>query len=354
MTKYWSDVVRTIEPYVPGEQPQVEGLIKLNTNESPYPPSPSVVDVITRSVIQRLRYYPDPNASALRGAIAEYYGVEPDYVFAGNSSDEVLAQTFMAFFQQPEPILYPDITYGFYPVYCQLFGIEAKILPLADDFRIDLADFRQSNGGIIFPNPNAPTGLETPLEQIESLLRDNTESLVVVDEAYVDFGARSAVELVSRYDNLLVVQTFSKSRALAGMRVGFAIGQPSLIDALERVKNSFNSYPLDAIAQLAATAAMQDRDYFDECCRKVISTRKDTEQGLRERGFEVLPSKANFLLARPPESLSAESLAEALRREKILVRYFNKPRISDYLRISIGSDSDMQALLAALDRIMSS
>ncbi|MCP8899392.1 histidinol-phosphate transaminase [Gilvimarinus xylanilyticus] len=351
MSKYWSEVVRSIEPYVPGEQPQIEGLIKLNTNESPYPPSPKVAEAITQNLISRLRYYPDPNAVGLRDSIARYYQIDSNCVFAGNSSDEVLAQTFMAFFQQDEPILYPDITYGFYPVYCQLFGIKAKPVPLDENFAVNLSDYNQPNGGIIFPNPNAPTGLETPLQAIETLLQNNSDSVVVVDEAYVDFGAESAVALIDRYPNLLVVQTFSKSRALAGMRVGFAMGQPVLIEALERVKNSFNSYPLDAIAQAAATAAMDDVGYFTQCRDKVVATRERLTQVLQDKGFSVLPSKANFVLAKPPASHGAADLAAALREHKILVRYFAKARVSDYLRISIGSDSEMDQLIATLEAL---
>lgn len=352
MSKYWSEVVRNIEPYVPGEQPQIDGLIKLNTNESPYPPSPEVSRVLSQDLIDRLRFYPDPNATQLRRAIARYYQLDSDWVFAGNSSDEVLAQTFMAFFQQDKPVLFPDITYGFYPVYCQLFGIESRSLPLAEDFSLGLEQYRQPNGGIIFPNPNAPTGLEASLADIESLLRDNTESVVVVDEAYIDFGGTSATALLKHYDNLLIVQTFSKSRALAGMRVGFALGNPVLIEALERVKNSFNSYPLDAIAQRAAQAAIEDKAYFEECCNKVIATRAATTQALTELGFEVLPSKANFIMAKPPAPIRAKQTAEALRERRIIVRYFDKPRISQYLRISIGTDAQMQQLVAGLREIV--
>ncbi|MDO3385273.1 histidinol-phosphate transaminase [Gilvimarinus sp. SDUM040013] len=352
MSKYWSEVVRTIEPYVPGEQPQVEGLIKLNTNENPYPPSPRVVQAVSEDVMERLRFYPDPNATELRRAIARYNHLDESWVFAGNSSDEVLAQAFMAFFQQDKPLLFPDITYGFYPVYCQLFGIETVKVPLAQDYSLGLAQYRQPNGGIIFPNPNAPTGLETCLDDIEQLLSDNAESVVVVDEAYIDFGGTSAVALLEQYENLLVVQTFSKSRALAGMRVGFAMGNPVLIEALERVKNSFNSYPLDSVAQLAATAAIEDVAYFEGCCRKVIATREATTEQLTALGFDVIPSKANFVMAKPPASLAAKSVAQLLRNRKIIVRYFDKPRIDEYIRISIGTDDQMQRLIAALTEII--
>lgn len=352
MSRFWSEVVRSIEPYVPGEQPQVPGLIKLNTNESPYPPSPRVYQAISAEVVDRLRYYPDPTAESLRAAIGDYYDLPADCVFAGNSSDEVLAQTFMAFFQQDKPILYPDITYGFYPVYCQLFGIDAVKIPLQEDFSLGIDQYKTANGGIIFPNPNAPTGLETSLDAIRELLEHNRESVVVVDEAYIDFGGTTAASLVPKYDNLLVIQTFSKSRALAGMRVGFALGNRALIDGLERVKNSFNSYPLDTIAQLAAKAAIEDTQYFNDSCRKVIATREYTTRELTRLGFAVIPSKANFVMAKPPSPYEAKVLAAGLREHKILVRYFDKPRISDYLRISIGTDSDMQALANVLSQLL--
>lgn len=344
MSRYWSEVVRKLEPYVPGEQPQIEGLIKLNTNESPYPPSPRVRQVLDADNTERLRLYPDPNAQKLRETIAQYYGVNIQQVFVGNGSDEVLAQTFMAFFQQPRPLLFPEITYSFYKVYCQLFGIAAEHLPLAPDLSLDLTEYRRLNGGIIFPNPNAPTGMGLPLSAIESLLKVNSHSVVVVDEAYIDFGGQSAIPLVAKFDNLLVVQTLSKSRALAGMRVGYAIGNEQLIAGLERVKNSYNSYPLDRLAQLTAVAAIEDDDYFKASCQKIIATRKQTAAELSALGFEVLPSQANFLFVKPPASISAECLMGKLRENKILVRFFNQPHISQYLRISIGTNEQMQTL----------
>lgn len=347
MSRFWSQVVRELEPYVPGEQPQIDGLIKLNTNESPYAPSPKVIDLINHDTIDRLRLYPDPNSASLKRTIANYYGVGTEQVFVGNGSDEVLGLLFMAFFQQDKPLLFPDISYSFYPVYCKLFGIEARTVPLRADYTINFADYAQPNGGIIFPNPNAPTAIGKPLADIEALLQQNTESVVVVDEAYVDFGAETAIALVNRYPNLLVVQTLSKSRSLAGMRVGLAVGHKDLIDALDRVKNSFNSYPLDRIAEAAARVAFEDEDYFQRCREKIIATRDWTIAALEDLGYQVLPSQANFVFAEPPGGKAAE-VAQYLRDQKILVRYFNKPRISQFLRITIGTDEQMEALIAAL------
>lgn len=347
MSTFWSQVVRELEPYVPGEQPQIEGLIKLNTNESPYPPSPKVIDVINHDAIDRLRLYPDPNSKKLKHTIANYYGVQSEQVFVGNGSDEVLALLFMAFFQQGKPLLFPDISYSFYPVYCKLFGIDAQTIPLRDDYTINFADYSSANGGIIFPNPNAPTAIGKPLAEIEALLQRNTESVVVVDEAYVDFGAETAIALVDKYPNLLVVQTLSKSRSLAGMRVGFAVGHKDLIEALDRVKNSFNSYPLDRLAEAATVVAFEDDGYFKTCRDKIIATREWTVSELDKLGFKTLPSQANFVFTEPVGKNAAD-VAQLLRDHKILVRYFNKPRINQFLRITIGTDEQMQALIAVL------
>ncbi|WP_049723983.1 histidinol-phosphate transaminase [Gilvimarinus polysaccharolyticus] len=352
MSKFWSDVVRQVEPYVPGEQPKITGLIKLNTNESPYPPSPQVAKTIDRDAIDQLRLYPDPSATELSQAVADYYQLEANQVFVGNGSDEVLAQLFMAFFQGRGTLLYPDISYSFYPVYCQLFGVPAQKIPLRADFSLALEDYHGEAAGVIFPNPNAPTGMGLALTEIEALLRARPNTLVVVDEAYIDFGGQTAASLVPHYDNLLVVQTFSKSRALAGLRVGFALGQRDLIEGLERVKNSFNSYPLDRLAQRAATAAIQDDDYFHECCGKVVATRNRMADALLALGFSVLPSQANFIFAKPPASVTAEAMAAQLREKKILVRYFKQARISDYLRISVGTDEQTDVLLAALESLL--
>lgn len=353
MSRYWSELVHLLEPYEPGEQPQVEGLIKLNTNESPYPPSPRVRDALAESDVTNLRLYPDPESRELKTCLANYYDLQLDQVFIGNGSDEVLAFVFMAFFKQRQPLLFPDITYSFYPVYCQLLEIASERIPLRDDFSLALEDYPETNGGIIFPNPNAPTGMALPLKQIEALLKRNRSSVVVVDEAYVDFGAESAVTLVDRYPNLLVVQTLSKSRSLAGLRVGFAMGNADLINGLDRIKNCFNSYPLDRLAEALASAAVKDREYFDRCREKIISSREWSARALEELGFEVLPSKTNFLFVRPPKGFEAIELAKHLRTEKILVRHFNKPRISGYLRITVGTDSDMKQLMTCLETVVS-
>ncbi len=352
MSQYWSDFVHRLEPYVPGEQPKVDQLIKLNTNENPYPPSPKVAAAVAAAgEIDSLRLYPDPNSTALKSAIADYYGVADGQVFVGNGSDEVLAHAFMAFFQQDKPLLYPDISYSFYPVYCNLYGIEEQRIALADDFTIDLRQYLQPNGGIIFPNPNAPTSMGLPLMEIELLLQNNTDSVVIVDEAYIDFGGESAVALVGQYPNLLVVQTFSKSRSLAGSRVGFAIGSAELIEGLVRVKDSFNSYPIDRLAERAAVAAIEDRDYFQQCCQRIMATRQRVTEQLQALGFEVLPSQANFVFAKPSR-LPAEQVFQQLRERNILVRYFNKPRINEYLRITIGTEAEMDSLIAALTEIL--
>jgi histidinol-phosphate aminotransferase len=350
-SQYWSDLVRQLDPYVPGEQPKIKGLIKLNTNESPYPPSPQVKALMTEAVIDDLRLYPDPKCSGLKSALATNFSVNKDQVFVGNGSDEVLAFVFQAFFQHTEPVLFPDITYGFYSVYCSLFGIDSVKMPLAEDFSIALGDYQRPNGGIIFPNPNAPTGIGLPLDAIEALLLANSDSVVVVDEAYVDFGSESAIALIGRFPNLLVVQTFSKSRSLAGSRVGFAVGNAGLIEALERVKNSFNPYSIDRLAEIAAVASIEDETYFQHCCKKIITSREWLTQQLTGLGFDVLPSLTNFVMAKP-SGVSAEQLFAGLREVNILVRYFQKPRINEYVRISIGTDTEMEALVLALEAIL--
>ena len=362
MSRFWSQVVRDLTPYVPGEQPKLANLIKLNTNENPFPPSPKVLAAIQTELgddAARLRLYPDPNADLLKNAIASRYGVTAQQVFVGNGSDEVLAHVFMALLKHDAPILFPDITYSFYPVYCGLYGVEYRTVPLAGDFSIDPAAYcgqreksgKNEIGGIIFPNPNAPTGRLLPLAAIEQILQANPDSVVVVDEAYVDFGGETAIGLVSRHDNLLVVHTLSKSRSLAGLRVGFAVGHPDLIEALERVKNSFNSYPLDRLAIVAAVAAIEDEAYFADCCGKVIATREQLTAEMTALGFDVLPSAANFIFARHPQRDAAE-LAQALRERSIIVRHFKLPRIDQFLRITVGTDCECQALVAALREIL--
>lgn len=348
--RFWSPEVRELEPYVPGEQPKIQNLLKLNTNENPYPPSPKVVEAVQKVLensADALRLYPDPDASELKQAIAKQQNVAVGNVFVGNGSDEVLAHIFKAFFVQEQPLLYPDITYSFYPVYSQFFGVKTKILPLNDDFEIVVDDYKQANGGIIIANPNAPTSIALGLSAIEEILQANPNSVVVIDEAYVDFGAESAVKLVEKYDNLVVCQTTSKSRSLAGLRVGFAIAQPHLIAALEAVKNSFNSYPMDRFAIAAAVASFQDQAYFEAQCQKVIASREKLVTDLTSLGFKILPSHANFIFASHPQQDAGE-LAAALRERGIIVRYFNKPRINQYLRITIGTDDQNQRLVDTL------
>jgi histidinol-phosphate aminotransferase len=347
MSQYWSALVHDLDPYVPGEQPKDQRYIKLNTNECPYPPSPAALLAMQAQVNEQLRLYPDPNGDVLKDAVADYYGVTRAQVFVGNGSDEVLAHVFHGLLKHEQPLLFPDISYSFYPVYANLYQIATQIMPLAADFSLDLSAYPTKNGGIIFPNPNAPTGMAVELDAIEALLQRNTESVVVVDEAYIDFGGETAIPLVAKYPNLLVVQTFSKSRSLAGLRVGFAVGHPDLIAGLERIKNSFNSYPLGRLALAGAAAAMQDRDYFQTTCQQIINTREWTVTQLTQLGFKVLPSTANFVFARPPQG-NAESLYQQLKTNGILVRYFNKPRINEYLRITIGTAAEMQAFIDKL------
>ena len=355
MSRFWSQVVRDLTPYIPGEQPKCANLIKLNPNENPFPPSPKVLAAIQAELgsdAGRLRLYPDPNADLLKTAIAKHYTVTTQQIFVGNGSDEVLAHVFMALLKHDLPILFPDITYSFYPVYCGLYGVEYETVPLADDFSINPANYcGRPNGGIIFPNPNAPTGCLLALAAIEEILRANPDSVVVVDEAYVDFGGKSAISLVNRYDNLLVVHTLSKSRSLAGMRVGFAVGHPALIEALERVKNSFNSYPLDRLAIVGAVAAIEDEAYFEQCCSAVIATRDNLTAKLQSLGFDVLPSAANFIFACHPQHDAAE-LAKALREKNIIVRHFKLPRIDQFLRITVGTDAECNALTETLQDIL--
>ncbi len=350
MSKFWSPFVHNLVPYVPGEQPKMTRLVKLNTNENPYGPSPKALAAMREQISDDLRLYPDPNCDLLKQAVADYYGVQTNQVFVGNGSDEVLAHAFQAFFQQGKPLLFPDISYSFYPVYCGLYGVEPKQIPLDEDFAINLDDYRQDNGGIIFPNPNAPTGRLLPLEAIEQLLERNTDSLVLVDEAYIDFGGQSAIALVNQYPNLLVVQTLSKSRSLAGMRVGLAVGQPELIEALERIKNSFNSYPLDRVALAGAAASFADREYFEQTCSKVIASREAMVSELTALGFEVLPSAANFVFARHPQQDAGE-LAAKLREQGVIVRHFRQSRIEQFLRITVGTDEQNAELIEALSEV---
>lgn len=351
MSRFWSPFVKDLVPYVPGEQPKRANLVKLNTNEHPCGPSPKVLEAIQAELNDSLRLYPDPTGEKLKQAVARFYGIPADHIFVGNGSDEVLAHVFHGLFQHDAPLLFPDITYSFYPVYCGLYGIEFEALPLDEQFRIDLDDYHRPNGGIIFPNPNAPTGCLLTLEAIEGLLQVNRDSVVVIDEAYIDFGGETAIALVERYPNLLVTQTVSKGRSLAGLRVGIAVGSPELIEALERIKDSFNSYPLDRLALAGAAAAFDDRAYFDSSRHQVIQDREALSEGLRGLGFEVLPSAANFVFARHPEH-AGKAIAEQLREQGIIVRHFDKPRINAFLRITVGTASQHRVLLEHLKTIL--
>ena len=354
MSRFWSPVVQTLTPYVPGEQPQMQRLVKLNTNESPYGPSPKALAAIQEQNNADLRLYPDPEGTALKQAIATLHGLNPNQVFLGNGSDEVLAHVFAGLLKQARPVHFPDITYSFYPVYCKLFGIDYQTVPLGERFEIQVSDYETPNGGIIFPNPNAPTGRAIPRSEIESLLSRNTNSVVVIDEAYVDYGTESCIPLLRSAtcpENLLVVHTLSKSRALAGLRVGFAVGHPALIEGLERVKNSFNSYPLGRLAQAGAVAAIEDQAHLEESSAKVIHTRTQLVAELTALGFDTLPSTANFIFTHHPKH-SGEKLYQALRDRGIIVRHFKFPRIENFLRITIGTDAQSGELVAALKEIL--
>jgi histidinol-phosphate aminotransferase len=352
MSQYWSAVVCGLTPYVPGEQPKLTNLVKLNTNENPYGPSPRVLEVVRAEAAETLRLYPDPGSDRLRAGIAALHGVAADQVFVGNGSDEVLAHAFMALLKHDRPILFPDITYSFYPVYCGLYEIAYRTIPLDESFEIRVDDYLTPNGGLIFPNPNAPTGCVLALSEIERLLAGNPDSVVVIDEAYIDFGGESAIGLVARYPQLLVVRTLSKSHALAGLRVGYAIGQPHLVEALNRVKDSFNSYPLDRFAQAGALASIEDHAYFESLCTRVVATRTHLVEAMVAMGFEVLPSAANFIFARHPAHEGA-ALTAALRERSIIVRHFTHPaRIAPFLRITVGTDVQCNALIDALKAIV--
>lgn len=351
MAGNWRKNVREIAPYVPGEQSKDANLIKLNANENPYPPSPKVQEVFRSFDAAALRRYPDANSTELRHTLSEHFGVGDNQVFLGNGSDDVLALCFQTFFCSDEPILFPDVTYSFYPVWCSLFRIPFRRVPLTADYRIDPQDYAVPNGGVILPNPNAPTGIGEGLEFVEALLQNNPDSIVIIDEAYIDFGGTFCLPLLEKYENLVVVQTMSKSRSLAGMRVGYAIASPELIAALEAVKNSYNSYTMDMLTLDAATASVKDDAYFRETCARVIQTRERSAQTFREMGFTVLPSQTNFLLVAHPEK-SAKELFEKLRAQKIFVRYFNQPRVDNHLRVTIGTDDEMDKLFEALQAIM--
>ncbi|TEB09863.1 histidinol-phosphate transaminase [Pelotomaculum propionicicum] len=352
MSRFWSDINRVISPYIPGEQPKNEKYIKLNTNENPYPPSPQVVKAIEKVLNDSLRLYPDPTCEDLRLAIAEYYDLKKEQVHVGNGSDELLAFSFLAFFNPNGlPILMPDITYSFYKVYTSLFKINCEKIPLEDDFSIRPELFYKKNGGVVIANPNAPTGMFLPLEDITGILEHNPDQVVIVDEAYIDFGGISAVKLIGDYPNLLVIKTLSKSRSLAGLRVGYALGQKELIEGIDRIKNSINSYTLDRLALAGANAAIKDDAYFQEVRRRIIMTRERVSNTMGEIGFKVLPSKANFIFVTHP-LIPAGELFQKLRENGVLVRYFKEPRIDNFLRVSIGSDQEMDSFISILKSIL--
>ena len=345
--KKWEENVRKVVPYVPGEQPKVQNLIKLNTNENPYPPSPKVAEALKAIDVDCMRLYPDPAASVLVKGIADFYQLQEDQVFVGVGSDDVLAMIFMTFFNSKKPILFPDITYSFYDVWADMLRIPYETKPLDENFQIIKEDYYDENGGVIFPNPNAPTGILIPLSEIEDIIQHNRDVIVVVDEAYIDFGGESALPLIEKYDNLLVVQTFSKSRSLAGMRIGYVMGNEKLIKYINDVKYSFNSYTMNQTALALGVEAIKDKDYFEKTRQRVIETREWTKQELTKLGFLFGDSMSNFIFA-AHERVPAKELFEALKKEHIFVRYFSKERISNYLRISIGTREEMEELIRFL------
>ncbi len=349
--KDWEKHVRRVVPYTPGEQPNKPKMIKLNTNENPYPPAPGVAEALRSMDADRLRLYPDPTAGKLVAAIAKDKGLSPEQVFVGVGSDDVLAMCFLTFFNSEKPILFPDITYSFYDVWADVFRIPYETQPLDENFDIVPGDYYKENGGVIFPNPNAPTGVECSQADIEDILCHNRDVIVIIDEAYVDFGAKSALPLLGKYDNLIVVQTFSKSRSLAGMRIGYAMASPELIRYLNDVKYSFNSYTMDQTALAAGAASLADRPYFEETTQRIIATRERTKKRLRALGFSFRDSRSNFIFA-THERCQARELFEALRRQDIYVRYFDKPRIDNYLRITVGTDEEMEVFLAFLEEYL--
>lgn len=344
MKDLWKQNLRQIEPYVPGEQSKEQNIVKINANENPYPPSPRVAEILRNYDTEALRFYPDANSTILKEAIARHYSVSPDRVFVGNGSDDVLALSFQSFFQSEKPIAFPDVTYSFYPVWCSLFRIPYVTPALDENFRIRPEDYEEPNGGVVIPNPNAPTSIGEDLPFVEAIMERNQDSVVIIDEAYADFGGKTAVPLTEKYDNLLVCGTFSKSRSLAGMRLGFAIGSPTLIGVLEAVKNSYNSYTVDNLSLLCGAAAMDDEEYFEKTVSKVIATRERVKKSLEDMGFTVMPSRANFLFA-TREGSSMKDMFNFLKSRKVFIRYFDLPRIDNYVRISIGTDEEMDIFL---------
>lgn len=348
----WENNIRKVIPYVPGEQPKENDIIKLNTNENPYPPSPKAVEALKSFDCSRMRLYPDPNSDILVNSLAKRYKVKPSQVFVGVGSDDVISMAFLTFFNSDKPILFPDITYSFYDVWADVYKIPYKTMPLDGNFRINKTDYFQENGGIIFPNPNAPTGVYESNEMIEEIVKANKKSIVIIDEAYIDFGGESCIGLTEKYDNLLVVQTFSKSRSMAGMRIGYAIGNEKLIKYMNDVKFSINSYTMNHVTQVCGAAAVEDEEYFIETIKKITDVRENTKKELKKLGFTFTDSKSNFLFA-THDKVKAETIFNELKSRKIYVRYWNKPRINNYLRISIGTAEEMEKLISALKEIVS-
>lgn len=344
MSREWTKNLRNIEPYVPGEQSKDKDIVKINANENPYPPSPKAIEILKSFDTNKLRFYPSANSTKLKEAIAKYYKVDVSNVFVGNGSDDVLAVAFQSFFNSEKPIVYPDLTYSFYPVWCSLFGIKYKNYPVGDDFRINPEDYKEKNGGVVIPNPNAPTSLGEGLDFVEKILNYNQDSVVIIDEAYVDFGGTSSIPLIDKYENLLVTGTFSKSRSLAGLRIGFAIGSKALIDVMEAVKNSYNSYTVDSLSIEMGAASIEDDEYFKSTCKKVIKTRERVTLELEKLGFDVLDSQTNFIFATHNKH-NMKSLFEYLKTQKVFIRYFSLPRIENYVRITIGTNEEMDIFL---------
>ena len=344
MSREWTKNLRNIEPYVPGEQSKDKDIVKINANENPYPPSPKAAEVLKSFDTNKLRFYPSANSTKLKEAIAKYYKVDVSNVFVGNGSDDVLAVAFQSFFNSEKPIVYPDLTYSFYPVWCSLFGIKYKNYPVGDDFRINPEDYKEENGGVVIPNPNAPTSLGEGLDFVEKILDYNQDSVVIIDEAYVDFGGTSSIPLIDKYENLLVTGTFSKSRSLAGLRIGFAIGSKALIDVMEAVKNSYNSYTVDSLSIEMGAASIEDDEYFKSTCKKVIKTRERVTLELEKLGFDVLDSQTNFIFVTHNKH-NMKSLFEYLKTQKVFIRYFSLPRIENYVRITIGTNEEMDIFL---------
>ena len=344
MSREWTKNLRNIEPYVPGEQSKDKDIVKINANENPYPPSPKAAEVLKSFDTNKLRFYPSANSTKLKEEIAKFYKVDVSNVFVGNGSDDVLAVAFQSFFNSEKPIVYPDLTYSFYPVWCSLFGIKYKNYPVGDDFRINPEDYKEKNGGVVIPNPNAPTSLGEGLDFVEKILNYNQDSVVIIDEAYVDFGGTSSIPLIDKYENLLVTGTFSKSRSLAGLRIGFAIGSKALIDVMEAVKNSYNSYTVDSLSIEMGAASIEDDEYFKSTCKKVIKTRERVTLELEKLGFDVLNSQTNFIFVTHNKH-NMKSLFEYLKTQKVFIRYFSLPRIENYVRITIGTNEEMDIFL---------